>query len=225
MKSSESHGSPHDAQLRALHDENERLKQFTWAIAHDLKAPLRHLNHLIQSVKNASDTREQSELYPLIEGQLSKMDGFISGILQSYTNAPEGALEETDLNILLPNIIEFLGLRDKYTFELTPNLPILMTRKGSLQQVLMNLLENAAKFHLKQDAPIKAHCEIKEPGLILFRIEDRGKGLGPEGNIGLGLRLVKDLVKLNNGEFWTELNADGGTNVYFTWSAFTVTKQ
>ena len=107
------------------------------------------------------------------------------------------------------------------------------TDKLKLKQVLINLITNALKF--TETGSINCICK-PEGDKLLFQISDTGIGIPSDkidyiferfsqikqttiqniGGTGLGLPIVKGLVKLLGGRVWLESECNKGTTFYFT---------
>jgi two-component system phosphate regulon sensor histidine kinase PhoR len=119
--------------------------------------------------------------------------------------------------------------------ESTPSLFIFGDRKG-LEQVLINLLDNAIKYG-REGGNIKVSVnENPNEGEIQVSIEDDGIGIPKEdlpriferfyrvdkgrskelGGTGLGLSIVKHIVQAHGGKVWAESQIGKGSTFHFT---------
>ncbi|MGB9628009.1 MAG: sensor histidine kinase, partial [Thermodesulfobacteriota bacterium] len=108
-----------------------------------------------------------------------------------------------------------------------------------LEQILINLLDNAIKYtpeggeiilSAKERPPIEVELSVKDNGLgipeeDLPRIFERfyrvDKGRSQElGGTGLGLSIVKHLVQAHGGKVWVESQVGKGSTFYFTLPAY-----
>ena len=103
----------------------------------------------------------------------------------------------------------------------------------NLKEILKNLLDNACKF--THEGVIELGYEMYRDHL-LFYLRDTGVGIPSDkenvifqefrqcdeskkreyGGIGLGLSIVKESIKVVNGDVWMESNENRGTTFYFT---------
>lgn len=115
------------------------------------------------------------------------------------------------------------------------SLPAVMADQGRLEQVLINLLDNAVKYSSAGgDIRIAA---VQDNSFIRISVSDTGPGIPAasiprlferfyrvdagrsrnEGGTGLGLAIVKHIVQLHGGTVWVENNSEGsGATFSFT---------
>lgn len=163
-----------------LSRKNEELSQFAHIVSHDLKAPLRGIDNVV----NWIEEDHQDELSPsvknylhLIKGRLVRAENLINGILMyARVGRDEVRTEKVDLNDLLDEILENLSPPSGIRIDLPANLPTIQTEKIPLQQVLSNLISNAIKYHHKEKGFVRIRWSV-QPDAYVFSVSDDGPGI------------------------------------------------
>ncbi len=138
-------------------------------------------------------------------------------------------LEET-LGVALLRLDESLR---SHTVEirLPPDLPLVPIDELLIEQVFINLLENAAKY-TPPGTPITISARESD-GAVLVEVADLGPGIAPggeeavfrkfyrvgggsEGGAGLGLTICRGIVTAHGGRMWLEQRSDSGAIFRFT---------
>jgi two-component system sensor histidine kinase KdpD len=115
--------------------------------------------------------------------------------------------------------------------EMAPDLPLARVDATLIEQVLANLLENAAKYTpagttiilraAAEGGELVVSVEDEGPGLPpgdpeqLFAKFERGAAEGPIGGVGLGLAICRAIARLHGGRIWAERRPQGGAAFRF----------
>ncbi|MCM1981690.1 sensor histidine kinase [Lyngbya confervoides] len=219
---------------RELEYQNRELDQFSYIVSHDLKAPLRAIANLstwIEEDLAAVMTTETRQQMGLLRDRVTRMNQMIQGLLDySRAGRVEGPREPVEVEKLLEEIIDLLGSEDSVQIALQRPMPVLTTQRILLSQVFMNLLSNAIKHNHQDQGKIAVSAQAVEGGYE-FTVTDNGPGIDPEDqerifnifetlgpsqnvyNTGIGLALVKKVVKRQGG--WIKVTSAPGSGASF----------
>ncbi|MFT7773902.1 DUF4118 domain-containing protein [Roseateles sp.] len=226
------------AQHSTLQIESERLRNsLLTAISHDLRTPLAALVGLADALKLAPPrlSTQQAEVAEAMRRSSLRMSALVSNLLdmarlQSGTvrlNRQWLPLQEV-VGTTLASMDEVLAGRD-VAVELPGDLPLVELDAVLIERVLVNLLENAAKYTppgspIRIDARVAGrHLEIdvtdSGPGFPagreaqLFDKFERGDRESATPGVGLGLAICKAIVQAHGGQITAHNVAHGGACV------------
>ncbi|EIA09566.1 sensor histidine kinase [Flavobacterium frigoris] len=221
--------------LQNLEQQNQSLNEYAHMVSHDLKAPLRSIDALINwfIVDNRDKLNENNkESLDLILMNVEKMDLLITGIL-SYSSIDKEKTENrvVDLNVLLKETINALVFPDHVSIVINENMPKVLGNNFRFKQLFQNLIHNAINFSDKEQSLIEVDFTEK-PNEYEFRIKDNGIGIPKkyhdqifiifnklENNTkstGIGLSIAKKIVESYGGRIWVESKEGLGSVFYFT---------
>jgi len=233
--------SPEQWQRQAhdLERRNQELDQFAYVAAHDLKAPLRAIANLstwIEDDLRAVLTPATHEQMNLLRGRVRRLEALIDGIHQyAIANRTETPAAPVDTGVLLREIIDEHDQQRQFTIALPPDLPIVMADRTRLWQVFTNLIGNAVKHHHGRAGRIAITWSDLGQAWQ-FSVHDNGPGIAPEHHqriftifqtlepkdlresLGLGLALVKKIVREQGGDIRVESQLGHGAVFSFTWA-------
>jgi signal transduction histidine kinase len=214
---------------------NAELDAFAYAASHDLRAPLRGIANLAQWIEEdlqGSLREETREMLALLRSRMHRMEALIEGILQ-YSRA--GRVHEppelVNVDTMVAELVDLLS-PPAATIE-TRDLPVLVTERVPLQQILQNLIGNAVK-HGGPGVTITVSADEAGP-YWRFHVADNGPGIPEEFHrriwaifqtleprdkvegTGIGLSLVKKLVESQGGSVALHSRAGEGAVFTFTW--------
>jgi len=216
--------------------ETERMRSALLAsISHDLRTPLAVMSGASSSLAERGERLSPAERQALAQSvfeQAREMSEQVSKVLQ-MTRLESGRLElERDwgsLGEIAGSVLR--GLADRLAthrviVELPEDLPLVRVDAGLIEQVLANLLENAAR-HTPPGTVVRLRAKL-EGGEVVVSVEDFGPGLpeadverlfdkfqhgvseGSKGGVGLGLSTARAIVRLHGGRAWGEQLPGGG---------------
>jgi signal transduction histidine kinase len=221
-----------------LQRKNKELDQFAHIVSHDMKAPLRGIDNVVSWIEEDHMhelTPKVKEYVGLIKSRIVRGENLIHGILSySRVGRYEMEAEEVDLNVLLNELADSLPLRPGLQIIIQEELPVLNTHRVPLLQIFTNLMNNAIKYHDKQDGYIKIYFS-EETDHYTFYIEDNGPGIAKNyhnkifvifqtlngsdsfESTGVGLAIVKKILDDRNQKITVESEPGKGSTFAFTW--------
>jgi PAS domain S-box-containing protein len=213
----------------ALKDADRRKDQFLAMLAHELRNPLAPVLTGLQVLRLAAADRETVEqVREMIERQIRHLTRLVDDLLD-VSRITQGKIqirrERIDLAALVRTaaedrrpILEQAGM--KLVLDVVEG-PVWVAGDATrLAQVLNNLLDNAAKFRNGGDSVTIRMTVDEARRQAVIHVQDQGIGIAPDlfprlfevfaqadrsldrsrGGLGVGLSVVKGLVRLHGGE-------------------------
>lgn len=224
--------------------EGERLRNaLLSSLSHDLKTPLASITGAVTALRHYPDLYDaeaKEDLTATIHEESERMTRFVTNLLD-MTRLEAGALplafEAVDLGDVVGTALRrtSLTLADhRVVVELASNIPMLNLDVVMFEQVLVNLLDNAAKY-----APARSTIAIRGKPLdggVAITVSDEGPGI-PVGELervfdkfyrasggdrkragtGLGLAICRGFVEALGGTIVAD-NCTNGLGAVFTLS-------
>ena len=224
----------------ALTSANQELEAFTYSVAHDLRAPLRHVDAFAKILEEdfAAELPEEVRRYLHNMRKASQnMSRLVDDLLNlARVGRQELRREQTPLNRIVSEVIKDLDgeTRDRRVEWRIAELPVVESDPGLVKQVFVNLLSNAVKYtRPRETAVIEVGTEVRDGERAVY-VRDNGVGFNMkfadklfgvfqrlhraeefEGT-GVGLAIVNRIVQKHGGHVWGEAELDKGASFYFT---------
>ncbi len=168
--------------------ESDRLRgALLTSISHDLKTPLASVLGAASTLRDLGaglNDAQKNELLATMIDESERLNRFIANLLD-MTKLESGAVVPNtarhDIGEIVGSALSRAGkilVHHKVSLELSPNLPMLELDAVLFEQVLFNLLDNAAKY-----APPGTTISIRgarDQGRVMLQILDEGSGIPPE---------------------------------------------
>ncbi len=227
--------------LEQLTSSNDELKRFAYVASHDLQEPLRVIMSYLQlielSAKEALDDKSLDYIQRAFKASKRMRDLIIDLLSFSRVESKRIKFMPVALSNMIEVVLDDLSLAIKQKnviVNLPDNLPTVSGDPGQLQRVFLNLIGNGIKFQKQDSQPVidihyketKKHYEIS--------ITDNGIGIEDEykdrvfeifqrlhtredySGTGIGLSIVKKIIKKHNGDIWFNSELGHGTTFTFT---------
>jgi signal transduction histidine kinase len=234
---------------RELHRVNERLSdadrrkdEFLATLAHELRNPLAPMRNVLAILeRKSSDDPQVLWCRGVLQRQLNHMTHLVDDLLE-VSRITQGKvelrIEPTELRTVVDSAVEASrpwidAGSHRLELHVCETTAWLQADRVRLTQVLVNLLNNAAKY-TPAGGLIRLECELQGGGAVI-RVIDSGIGIAADklatvfdmfsqlepalerahGGLGIGLALVRGLVRLHGGS--VTAHSDGpGTGSTFT---------
>lgn len=227
--------------LEELEKSNETKKKLFSIVAHDLKSPLASIENYLYLLSMVElDAKEKAEIEKNLLSSTRQTSEMLQNILVWSNEQMDGVtvkLKKLNIHETLINTIALqnnLALEKEIKLNYEPNDQLYaIADTDLLQLVVRNLLNNAIKF-----SPNGASIQLvtkEDHHNCLISISDTGIGISEaekpfvfslkntvtfgtnkEKGVGLGLKLAKTYVELQNGKIWFESEVGKGTTFYIS---------
>jgi len=220
---------------------NSDLEEFAYVASHDLKAPLRAINHLAswlkEDLQEQASPRSQKHLMQLHQRVL-RMDTLLDDLLDySRAGRLRGEVSIVRLDELIEELVSFNysdGLPRGFSIETDFQVTQIEAFRTPLDTVFRNIITNSVKHHDREAGNIVIRSS-DAGSHVAFSVSDDGPGieaemrkkaltmfqtLRPRDEVegsGMGLTLVKKLINVEGGQVELAENQPRGLTIRFTW--------
>jgi len=222
-------------------------KEFVANVSHELKTPLTSILGFTETLleESVDDIRTRNRFLQIIQDEAHRLLRLVNDLLS--LSKIEGSKPQKSLHKETGNIIDnitvimrkFLSQAQNKAINLyfnnkSSNLQYLNFDPDALEQILINLIDNAIKYS-KEGSTVEVCIQEREKE-VEISITDTGLGIPKEdlsriferfyrvdkarsrqmGGTGLGLSIVKHLVEAHGGKVWVESQVGIGSTFSFT---------
>jgi signal transduction histidine kinase len=220
----------------------DKLKSdFLANMSHELRTPLTVVRGGIDYLNRTIKKEDNRNYLEIIDKNLARLIHLVSDLFdftKIEARTIEWSFDQVNLSVLIEEVLEIIS-----PLSIDKNVSIRYENPGNIlaeldmeriEQVLVNLIENAIKF---SDPETEILIKIKEdPTHVTVLIKDRGMGISeenlktifdkfstvpsagfnkPEGT-GLGLAICKAIIEGHDGKIWAESVQGESSTFYFT---------
>ena len=226
-----------------LSETNIELESFAYSVAHDLRAPLRHIAGYSGALTQDYGPRLDEEglrCLGKIASSARQMGRLVDDLLAlSQVGRQTLDFHETALGSLVAQVVEDLApeyagrvvewqIGELFSAECDP---------GLMKQVFANLLSNAVKYSRRQEHAVIQIGQSMQNGERVIFIRDNGAGFEMQyadklfgvfqrlhkardfEGTGVGLAIVQRIIRKHGGRIWAEAAVNQGATFFFSLGA------
>ena len=219
-----------------LKEVNAELYQYDYAVAHDIRAPLRAIRNyadfLLEDLEGKLEG-QQAEYLQYLGQSVMDAEQFVSDLLElSRIGRKTTGVETIQTDAFVSDLISTLHLSSDVQIEMSDNWPTIDVEPTLFRQVFLNLITNAVKFNDKETKRVILNWNPLNGQDYEFSVKDNGIGIDEkyhaqifkvferlhttqeyEGT-GIGLAIVKKAVNRMQGRLRLESIAGEGTTFF-----------
>ena len=217
-------------------------REFVSNVSHELRNPMASIKAIVETLELGAmeDPKIAADFLSRMLRDVDRINNLVDDLLElSRMESGQFIIDAEPTS--LPPLVQAVRRQFRETAEarevtidtgVPDNLPLIMADGDKLNQILVNLVENALKFTQPQGRiAIEAQ---PTPGWMEIRVKDTGIGVAPQHlphlferfykadrsrrdvGTGLGLAIVKQLVEAHGGRITVESREGEGCNFTFT---------
>lgn len=234
----------------------EFKNQFLSHVSHELRTPLTSIHQFVTLMLDGLAgplAPEQREHLETVFRSVNQLRTMIADLLEA-ARAETGKISVEPRCIAIDDVVRQAVNMMRATADekgvgleagLDTRIPLVNADPDRLQQILINLIDNAIKFTPPDGSVmVKAFLVDADPDFVHVSVSDTGRGISPDARnliferlyqdpnsiddsrkgLGLGLYITKELVKLHGGRIWVESQIAHGSSFSFTLPLFSLPK-
>ena len=221
-----------------LSENNERMKEFTYAISHDLKNPLSSLKIAAEQLGRRPDGDEATVFHGVLTRSVNRLDKTIHSLIEilDIQNQTKDVSRELEFTRLLTeaadefaHVVADTGTVIESDFVSAPRISYI---EGYLQSLFHNLISNSLKYRNPEHPPfisvktsyiksgVRLQFQDNGIGMDLSKVKDRlfqpfSRFSTSHDGKGIGLYLIKGMVESNGGRVGVDSSPGEGTTFVF----------
>lgn len=212
-----------------MDDIEKNYEDFISTVSHELRTPLTSIRGFSQTMLaswDKLDDNSKKKFLKIIEEQSNRLINLVENMLSVTRLQNRGAvliLKETDIKPLINTVVSIVKneyKNHKFEIDINDNTPPVLADKDKFQQIMTNLIENAAKYS-DENTTVKiqsAFCDNCE--FVSIKVTDTGIGIAEKDyekiftkfsridnpltrkvqGSGLGLYITKNLTEKMGGK-------------------------
>ena len=237
-----------DVEAAALRDSDALKTALLRAVSHELRTPLTAIKATVSALLGNEVELDPATVRDLLEDvshETDRLERLVSDLLdfsRLQAGSARSALDWNEAADLLRSAVAAAKPRVAGTaieLEVPTELPLVRCDATQIERVLVNLIENAAKFSPSGE-PVHVSAHRQGDNRVVFDVRDSGPGIptlerdrvfepfyrgstrGASGGTGLGLAIARGFVAANDGEIRISDAPSGGALIELELPALTV---
>jgi signal transduction histidine kinase len=215
---------------------------FVSSVSHELRTPLAQIQILLETLRmeRYNTSAEREWMFDGMQREVSRLTTLVNNVLL-FSRAQRGSKRngvhqgQLDLETLISDVVRgFAPLASARSMEVTADIPsglVVMANPDEMKQVMLNLLDNAAKYGPSgQTIRVSA---LADGEMCRIMVDDEGSGIphrdrqrvwepfergtnaasSAVAGSGIGLSVVRDIVRAAGGKVDVTDAAGGGAKV------------
>lgn len=212
---------------------------FISTVSHELRTPLTSIKGFIDTLVTAGDRLDKSQkdrFLLIIKTQIERLSRLVENLLavsKLESQKDRTILKEVRLQKFIEDVVVTIKQKaadHQFEINVASNMPLIWTDSDKLEQILINLLDNAVKYsYPNTTVTIEAGFSSDKRDFAQIKVKDQGVGIPAQSlkNIftkfsridnpltrnvqgsGLGLYITKNLVEGLGGDIFAESSESG----------------